>query len=302
MGAETRPPSSEARGLHAAAVPTVVIAAAAAAIGYAAHHAPALSPHTATTLLAVLAAAAALGLAAIGFEAGRRHPPLPAVVFAAPGTTSLRAARGDDQWFCAALHAETLAHGFFVALGPRFLRAYYATFVDAPHAVFLVAVAGEHPLGFVVGETAPRAHARWTLRKHGARLAVAGVAALATRPLIGLRFARTRFTRYMDAWQRHRRQTQPTSTRPPTGTAAVLSHVAVAPGAQGAGVGTQLVRAFTESARAAGADRVVLLTLEGERGAGSFYEALGWERGPSRATPDGDSMREWVFPLRGRAS
>ena len=301
MGAETRPPPSETRGLHAAAVPTVVIAAAAAAIGYAAHHAPALSPHTATTLLAVLVAAAVLGLAAIGFEAGRRHPPLPAVVLAAPGTTSLRAARSDDDRFCAALHAEALAHGFFVALGPRFLRAYYATFIESPHAVALVATAGDQPLGFVVGITAPRAHARWTLRKHGARLAVAGAAALATRPLIGLRFGRTRFVRYVGAWRRHRRDRGPAPPRPAAGPAAVLSHVAVAPGAQGAGLGAQLVRAFTEAAAARGAERVVLLTLAGERGAGPFYEAHGWEEGPNRTTPDGDVMREWVFRLPGAA-
>lgn len=293
---------SRARAARSAVLPAALLAAAAAAVGYGAHHASPLAPHGAGTVLAIAALAAALGLIPASIVAGRRHARLPAVVVVAPSSTALRPARSSDVEFCAALHAETLAHGFFVALGPRFLRAYYATFVDAPHAVFLVAVAGDHPVGFVVGETASRAHARWTLRKHGLRLAIAGAAALATRPLIGLRFARTRFTRYMDAWRRHRRQTQPTSTHSPTGTAAVLSHVAVAPGAQGAGVGAQLVRAFTESARAAGAECVVLLTLEGEGGAGSFYEARGWEKGPSRTTPDGGSMREWIFPLRERAS
>ena len=301
MAADSRSRAWSAPGsgpLQTIAVPAVVLAAAAAGIGYAAHHAPPLTPHTAATVLAVLAAVAALTLFVVALGAGRRHPPLPAVVAAAPGATAVRGGRADDAAFCAALHADSLGHGFFTALGPRFLRAYYRTFLDSPHAIARVAAAGELPVGFVVGVTSPRAHTRATLRRHGLRLGLAGAAALATRPLTGLRFLRTRARRYSSAWRRHRGAAGAPAPEggqaPPT---AILSHVAVVAGVRGVGVGGRLVDAFAEAARNAGAVRVVLLTLEDGDGAGAFYAARGWREGPRHATPDGEQMREWTLEL-----
>ena len=301
MAAEPPAPAWSAGGarpLWAASLPTVILAAAAAGIGYAAHHAGPLTPHTAEAVIAVLAGVGALSLVAISIAAGRRHPPLPALVVAEPGCTVVRRGSAEDAGFCAALHAETLDHGFFTTLGPRFLRAYYMTFFDSPHAVALVAAAADLPVGFVVGVMSPRAHTRRMLRRHGLRLGVLGAAALATRPLIGLRFLRTRLSRYRAAWRRHRcGERDGRAEGVQASTTAILSHVAVVPGGRGIGVGGQLVDAFAGAARAAGATRAVLLTLEGDRGAGAFYAARGWVAGPAHVTPDGQTMREWLLAL-----
>ena len=277
-----------------------LIAALAAGVGYTAHHATPLAPHTAGTVALVVAASVAIALVSLVVASGRRHPPPPPVVVAAPGATVVRRAQRDQAAFCAALHAHTLPHGFFVALGPRFLRAYYLTFFDSPYAVALTATAREHPIGMVVGVTSPRAHARLVLRKHGLRLALVGVAALLTRPVVGLRFARTRFARYAGAWRRHRaRPSDPETVDPPAAArrTAILSHLAVTPGARHAGVGGQLVDAFVAASRAAGADQVVLVTLADEHGAGAFYAARGWVSGPVHSTPDRQVMREWTLEL-----
>jgi ribosomal protein S18 acetylase RimI-like enzyme len=73
----------------------------------------------------------------------------------------------------------------------------------------------------------------------------------------------------------------------------VLSHVAVLPGGQGTGVGSLLVSAFLTAAGEAGADRVVLMTMAGERGAASFYHRLGWTETGTRGSFDGSPMVEF---------
>ena len=286
------------RGLRGAVVSASLLASLAAVVGYGAHHASPLSEHTAITVLLAVAASVVVALVLLLVESGRRHAALAPVVVAAPGTVGVRPAEGSDAAFCAALHAEALPHGFFVSLGPRFLRAYYRTFLDSPHAIALVAVAAEHPVGMVVGITAPRAHRRLVLRKHGPRLALAGLAALVTRPLVGLRFARTRLARYLRAWRRDRGEPEGQAPeRADTPRAAVLSHIAVTPGARGAGIGALLLERFEAAAREAGAGRIVLVTLEGEGGAGPFYAAHGWTSGPAHPTPDAETMREWTLDL-----
>lgn len=275
------------------------MAAFAAGTGYAAHHAPPLAPHTAATIAIAVAGSVVVAVTALLVAAGRQHSELAPVVVATPGATTVRAATREHAAFCAAVHAETLPHGFFVALGPRFLRAYYRTFLASPHAIALVAVAGVHPIGMVVGITAPRAHTRRLLRRHGLRLAGAGFGALLSRPLVGLRFARTRVARYLRAWRRHRGEPAARGSGEPGATraTAILSHIAVVPGAQGAGIGSELLDGFVAAARASGASRAVLLTLEGERGAGRFYALRGWTPGEARQTADGQTMREWALDL-----
>ena len=192
------------------------------------------------------------------------------------------------------MHAETLPHGFFVELGHRFLRAYLATFVASPHAAVLLLTMQDAPVGMVAGILRPRSHRRWVLRHRGVRLALLGGLALAARPRLALRFGRTRIARYRRAWSR-----RSTSQAPePEGQPAVLSHVAVAPGAQGAGLGTMLVDAFVAAARDAGSPRVVLVTLAGENGAAGFYRRHGWVENGLRCDFDGEPMIELTLSLR----
>ncbi len=64
--------------------------------------------------------------------------------------------------------------------------------------------------------------------------------------------------------------------------AAGIRMLAVAPGAQGRGVGTALVRACLERARDAGKVRVVLHTTPVMHAAHRMYERLGFRRDPAR--------------------
>lgn len=259
---------------------------------YGLHHTTPLTGHGLSITLVVIAAAAVVAVipTALGRRAERQ---LPVVLALRPGAADIRAIETDDLDFGAALHAETLPHGFFAELGHRFLRAYLATFVDSPHAVALLVSAQDAPVGTVVGILRPDEQARWVLRHRGVRLALIGGIALAARPRLVLRFARTRISRYRRAWGRRRASPASGSTGQP----AALSHVAVAPGAGGGGLGGQLVHAFVDAARDAGCSRVVLATLAGENGAAGFYRRLGWvERTPHRDF-DGQSMISFSLQL-----
>ena len=268
------------------------VALGAIAISFAIHHTELLDEHDlgATLLTLAVAAVAVFAFAAL---ARATDQPLPVVITLRPGGRDVREIREEDLNFCAALHAETLPHGFFVALGRRFLRAYLATFVASPHAVALLLTVNRAPVGMVVGILQPRAHARWVMRHRGIRLALLGGLALATRPLLALRFVNKRFARYRRAWGR--RSAEPAAE--PGAQPAVLSHVAVAPGAQGAGFGAQLVDAFVDEARRAGASEVILVTFAGAAGATGFYRSLGWVESGLRRDFDGASIVEFTLPL-----
>lgn len=267
-------------------------ALAAAAIAYGLHHTSPLTGHSLSVALLVVAAAAAVAAAPAAL-ARRAERQLPVVVTLRPGSAKIRTIETEDLDFCAALHAEKLPHGFFAELGHGFLRAYLATFVASPHAVALLISAQDAPVGMVVGILRPDAHARWVLRRRGVWLALCGGAALAARPRLALRFVRTRMARYRRAFVR--RRSSPTSGA--TVQPAVLSHVAVAPGAEGAHLGGQLVHAFVDAARDAGCSRVVLATLAGENGAAGFYRHLDWVESSPHANFDGQSMITFSLQL-----
>lgn len=275
----------------------VTIALVAATLGYAFHHLAPLSGHLVPSVLIVMLFATATGVAMGLLVPTRTANPLPTVVVARPGEARHAQLRREHLAFCSALHSEALDHGFFVALGDRFLRGYYATFRDSPHAIGLIARVGDQPVGFLVGAVEARAHARWVIRHRGAALALYGVAGLLGRPGTALRFLRTRLRRYAGTWRRHRGSRD--VPRPDSaGDAAVLSHVAILPGARRLGAGRLLVREFEAEARRRGAERAFLTTLTGEDGAGKFYAALGWTQSANLSTADGGRVEEWARDLR----
>lgn len=215
-----------------------------------------------------------------------------------PTGPAVSALSPDDTAATAHLHASQLGHGFFGCLGERFLAAYHATFLASPYAVALVATDDGGPVGFLVGTVAPSAHTRWVLRERGRRLAVLGALALVARPALAGHFVRTRSGLYARRLltRERRRSAGPVAYVPLR--LAVLTHVAVDPSVRGSGIGGALVDAFVDSARCAGAERALLVTLEGERGAGPFYERLGWARTDSRTDRDGHPIAEFGLALR----
>ncbi len=271
-----------------------VTAAFAALASYGLHHIGPLEEHLS---VAVLLALIATSLVAMSIGAALAPPPLPAPVVVLGGRPPVISDLAAEQArFCAALHASALPHGFFVSLGPRFLRRYYRSFTDSPHAVALMACVDGHPVGFLVGPVRARAHRRWVVRNRGLGLAFSAVAALSVRPGLAAQFARTRFARYRKALGRGADAEVPASDVQ-AGDVAVLSHVAVLPGARHTGAGTTLVTSFERAARDAGTRIAYLTTIEGRDGAGPFYERLGWSCGPIHPTPEGRRMQEWTRTL-----
>jgi GNAT superfamily N-acetyltransferase len=223
----------------------------------------------------------------------------------------VRAATRRDLRTTARLHRTHLPGGFFARLGRGFLRSYHATFLASPFAVALVVTdpADGEPAGFLVGTLRNRPHYRWVLRRCGPTLGARFVAALSSRPRLAWLFLRTRVGRYLRWIGRYPLQRLGTRTvaaagpaRPPTETetearpVAVLTHVVVDDRLRGRGAGRQLVAAFVEAARQAGAAEARLVT-DVEGGASRFYEQLGWVALEDRPGADGDLVREFVLPL-----
>ena len=279
----------------------LAIALVAAALGYMLHHVPFLEDHAVVSAAISLLAAgiAAVALGAIAVPARRRVLP---VVVSAPGRESpVRPLERSDIDFCVALHREALGHGFFVELGDRFMRAYYRASLASPHAAAIKAEVDEQAVGFLVGAVRARAPRGGMLRHRGALLAVLGVAGLIRHPRAAFRFARTRLGRYARTW-RERRFDDPEQPSAVTADPAVLTHVAVVPGARRSGAGRRLVETFVDEARGAGAGRALLTTLANEAGAGRFYERLGWRRSATHVTADGHRVEEWILDLDGAAT
>lgn len=258
---------------------------------YAIHHDPLQSHAVEAVAFAVVVPVLAV-LAVAAAAASRSFPdPAPVVILSGCAPSVAEADRSDLD-FCTALHADSLAHGFFVGLGPRFLRAYYRTFIDSPHGALLIARLEREAVGFVCGATDPARHTKWVLRHRGVRLLVLAIGALPIRPRVALRFATTRVRRYLRAWRSRKHRQRDDAESP----AAHLSHVAVLAGAREAGIGSALLLRYLDVAWDAGAERVRLFTRADAQGAGAFYARRGWLREGSRLNADGELMIQWSAP------
>ena len=272
------------------------VALLSSALAWTLHHTAFFARHEMLTAIVAVLIASAVAVVAAVAATNRRHAQPPMVLVADSSDLAVRDGRGEDLPFCASLHAQALSHGFFVGLGPTFLRAYYESFLASPHARFQVATVKGHPAGMLVGIVRPRAHLRWLLRRRGVILGLLACGAMFTRPLVTLRFLRTRVRRYRQTWRRHRGGGDSDGSEATT--EAVLSHVAVLPGARGAGIGQRLMESFLADAEREGCVRVVLTTLAGEGGARGFYLANGWRDAGRRSSTDGLQMIAMDFDLR----
>ena len=133
-------------------------------------------------------------------------------------------------------------------------------------------------------------------------LALSGLRALLQRPSLLAWFLRTRLPRYARAVTRRLlpRSQESSSTREAE-KVAVLSHVAVSPRHRGSGLGAALVERFVAEAEDASMDRVLLVTLSGEEGAGSFYERLGWKHLGDKVDHDGRAVATYELRLKAGA-
>lgn len=211
-----------------------------------------------------------------------------------PGRT--RPMASADLAEVAQLHLDYLEAGFFGRLGPRFLRRYYESFIASPYSV--ASVVGDRPVAMLVGTTHNEMHYRWVLRHRGLRLAASGGLALLLRPRLLVNFIRTRLGRYFRGVRRVAGQPGATESKRTEihERVAVLAHVAVSAAARRRRLGATLVDEFVAAARADGADRALLVTLQDSAGTESFYLSLGWD--PTGSKRDKDERVLTMFELR----
>lgn len=255
----------------------------------------------------------------------------PTTTTESPEPVAVRRLTRAETEFAAQRHAEALPHGLFPSLGHAFLTRYYASFVDSPYAVALVASFEGRPVGVLAGTVANEAHYRWVLRHRAAALAGSAVAALAVRPRTAIYFLRTRTGHYARAVGRLVMGNLPrvVTDRLPRGVAnrllgkdasadeqqgssdrdgpdanarpgppGVLNHVLVADEARGRGVGSILLDTFVAVASQEGTGELVLVTGAGEDGAGGFYAHRGWSHRADRHDWDGNEVAVYGLALQ----
>ena len=209
----------------------------------------------------------------------------------------LRVVELDDLDCTARIHQTELPGGFFVSLGPTFLRAYHRTFLTSPAGVALLAERDGEVVGFVFGTVDEATHYRHVVRRDRRLLVVHGLFALVRRPDQAARFVRTRLYRYARGMVRLSRlpDTTPATKQadPRTG---VLSHMAVCSSLQRSGTGTLLLEGFTSTARAQGTKTLQLATASDNVTAQKFYERCGWMAGATATDADGHQWRRYECP------
>jgi ribosomal protein S18 acetylase RimI-like enzyme len=150
--------------------------------------------------------------------------------------------------------------GFFLeSMGERFLKELYRAFIVEPSGLCLVAITGQHVVGFVAGTTQPDGFFRRLLRRRWYAFLLAGAFSLILHPIrVGKRFL------YALRYRGGSPVNMPNAT--------LLSSIGTAPSHEGRGIGKALVVAFCERAQASGAPGVFLTTDRDNNGlVNQFY-------------------------------
>jgi ribosomal protein S18 acetylase RimI-like enzyme len=193
-----------------------------------------------------------------------------------------------DLDFVIRQHRLHFPHGFFARLGENFLREYYRGYLTGGSGIAWAIEFEGRLAGYLVGTTDPQRHRDHVIRRHGRRLTAQAALGLLRHPGLAGLFLRTRARRYarkLLARALRRRRTR-TATRPTVTDVAVLSHVVVAPSAQGLGLGSWIIDQFVSAAASSGCREVVLVTASGGR-ASAYYRRRGWTLVNTHTTPDG---------------
>lgn len=215
----------------------------------------------------------------------------------------IRPAGEDDLHATAALHVTELPHGLFPRLGDGFVRRWHRAHLVSPYGVVLVAVRGGEVVGFALGSTDRPANVAWIIGHRRRELALAGLRALLTRPVLAAGFVRSRGLRYAQRLLGRGAAPARVAGAGPVpeagfGAIAVLEAIVVAPEHRGRSIGTGLTDAFLSIVAAAGVERVELVTKAGARGAAGFYERSGWRRVGDHVDRDGDGVHTYRIDPR----
>ena len=174
--------------------------------------------------------------------------------------------------------------GFFLSfLGPAFLKELYAGTLADASGIAIVAQTGEKIQGFVAGTDNPQGFYKRLLRQRGLHFARASMVPMLRNPTIMPRLLRA-FSR--------------SAGEDVHDNCATLMSIAVAPEAQGQGIGQLLVRAFLEEAGKRGVECVNLTTdQENNDAVNTFYQKVGFYLSSQFITPEGRKMNEYMLEL-----
>jgi ribosomal protein S18 acetylase RimI-like enzyme len=160
----------------------------------------------------------------------------------------------------AAMHADQLT-GFLRALGRPAAQAFYSGCVQSPRMIGIVALDGADVKGFVCGSMTPRSLKIDALARNLGPFILGAALGLLRRPK-AIPFV-------MDVARGSRGTGLPDAPE--------LTYLAVAPDARRSGIGRQLVNAFSNAIRSAGAASYELSVEHDNVGADRFYRELGFE-------------------------
>lgn len=209
-----------------------------------------------------------------------------------PPTMGIRQFAPPDVPQTSALHVRALPDDFVTRFGEGFLARYHLAFAESPYAMVIVAsdYATGQTVGALLGTLDTPAHYGWLVRHHGAGLAVRAAVRAIRDPRLGWDLLRSRVARYVRGIvrsfipeKRSRKREESRDNR-----VGLLAHVMVADDQRGRGIGSSLVEVYENRAGYAGLERLELATLPGSRGAGPFYEKIGWKNGGERISQSGE--------------
>lgn len=185
---------------------------------------------------------------------------------------------------CADLHVHAFPGFFLSALGPAFLREFYAGHLADPDAVSVVATdADGNVLGVVVGSSRPSAFFRRLLFRRWYAFAMASVGLVLRRPTVVPRLARAVMYR---------------GYSPSDMAGALLSSICVDPKMQGLSIGSRLIADWTVELVRRGKTRAYLFTDRDSNDlANAFYVRAGWKKESSFLTREGRGLNCYVWSI-----
>ena len=184
------------------------------------------------------------------------------------------------------VHLSAFPNFFLSFLGARFLEAFYNSFINKTCGVAMVALNDKNAvIGGIVGPLLPHGFFKRLLLKKCWLFAILCIPAFFKKPSIFFRLLQNLFYR---------------GNEPDDGiNRALLSSVAVAPEAQGRGIGKELITAWLEKVRNAGCAGAYLTTdAVNNDQTNTFYQRLGWILESQYTTPQGRKMNRYVFNFK----
>lgn len=184
------------------------------------------------------------------------------------------------------IHIKAFPDFFLTFLGPGFLKEFYKSFLHDEQGIGFVAIENDRILGAIVGPFKPAGYFKRLLLRKWYVFCFSSIGAVLRKPKVIKRLFRAVFYR---------------GEAPEGGQRALLSSIAVAPDAQGRGIGQALVQKWTEEVKRRGGKGCYLTTdAENNEKVNRFYLNMDWKIESTFTTPEGRLMNRYVLDFPGK--